>query len=984
MKNLRIRKLLAVLSLITAAGFLASRGFAQASTPTTAIPSTAQVTSTTTTPAPTPEVQVLEKFVVTGSNIPMAADALSIPVAVVDQQVFDDSGVNADTLDILRKVEPNISGVGQENAQIATSSNFGGASVNIKGLPTLVLINGRRVANDPAEATGGSQFVDLNLIPPAAIDRIEVLQDGASAIYGSDAVGGVINIILKKDYNGWESGVHYGYSSNDGHYSERSGYITGGVSTDKTSITVSMDYAQQDQLYLADRPYTNPIYGTYTFPGSLEVYNNTTGADNFYQLAPGLNAPPTTPGGYTIDQLVSMGVYIPKTATQQFETFNLANNETLIAYLKRYSVMFNAEHKIFGDQLVGFADVLASHTYTWSSLNAQPNVPYLEDPWIDVNVMGFAGSPPPAGVAYIPVTAPTNPFSQTWLDQGQATPESAPGYGDGSGYEVLARSRFIQYPRLYQNDSNLVRVVGGLRGDVTPDIHWEGAVDINRYALNYTNPGLLDTDALIQAMADGQINPFAVTQAPGAFNGVIGTAFVNMLSTLQSFDFKVDGTPFDLPGGKLGFAIGVSYVDEGLSAVPDINSLPNSTGTTQGWDNATTFQQFDASRNFTSGFAELNVPVTGAKQNIPFAHSINIDAAVRYDDYSGNVGSTTDPQVNVSWEPVDDQLKLRASAGKSFIAPELFELYGPISSGSTTSITYNVYNGNGAQNTAQFNQTGGSNPDLKPTTANSWTVGFVYTPKAIDGLSITVDYSDIQMKQIVGTVPAPTIIQSVESLGTNSPYAAYVHYNTPTGSEVSGPGGISSRSPQSIYVVANLVNLSGARIDSTDINIDYVKKVAGIGRFELSSVWTWYNSYELELIPTEPYYQYAGYASQNEGTIPKLRTNTTLDWSNKGIDAFVGLTWIDSVTDIGVGGDDQFGLENVGAFTAWDVGLSYNFANLHYSKFLDGLKVTIGCNNIANALPPLAVNAFPNTNADVGTYDGAIGRMVYINAKYSF
>src|ERR1017187_5548626 len=254
MNDIRLRKLVAVLSLFAASGALATTGYAQATTTTTttATPTTAEVTAPA---ASNEEPTKMEQYVVTGSNIPQAADALSIPVAIIDNRVMEDSGIAADTLDLLRKVAPNISGIGSENAQIAVASNFRGA-------------------NDPAEATGGSQFVDLNLIPPAAIDRVEVLEDGASAIYGSDAVGGVINIILKKDYNGWEMGAHYGFSTGTGRYEERSGYLVGGVSNGKTSITVSFDYAQHNALYLSSRPYTNPIYGTYTAPGTLEVYDN--------------------------------------------------------------------------------------------------------------------------------------------------------------------------------------------------------------------------------------------------------------------------------------------------------------------------------------------------------------------------------------------------------------------------------------------------------------------------------------------------------------------------------------------------------------------------------------------------------------------------------------------------------------------------------------------------------------------------------------
>jgi iron complex outermembrane recepter protein len=980
MKDLRMRKFLAVLPLFAAYSLLTTTGKAQAAAATTTTTTTTTTAATVAPTSDTDEPQVLEKYVVTGTNIPMAAEALAVPVLTVGQTTIQESGVAADTLDLLRKVAPNISGVGEENAQINTGSSFGGASVTVKGLNTLVLIDGRRVAFDPAESTGGGQFVDLNLIPVAAIDRFDILQDSASAIYGSDAVGGVINIILKKNYNGWEAGADYGFSTNTGHYAERSGYIVGGVATDKTSITVGFNYNEHDAMYLSQASYTDPIYGTYTFPGSIDVYNNLTGADDFYQLAPGVNAPA---GGanMTISQLVANGTYVPKTATQQFETFNLANSETLIGYKKEYGAMVNMEHKIFGDNLVAFGNFIASHSFTWSSLNAQPVVPYIEDPWVDVNVFGYPSSPPPAGTTFVPVTAPGNPFSQTFLDGGQSQPESAPGFADGSGYDINVRNRFLTFPRVYQNDSTLFRVVGGLRGDITDDLHWEGAINIDRYTLNYTNPGLIDTNALNAALQDGQINPFAVNQAPNAFNGVVGTAFVNMLSTLQSYDFKIDGNLFDLPAGKLGFAVGVVYLVESLSAVPDVNSLPNSSGTTQGWSNATTFQQFDASRNVSSAFAEVNVPVTSPKMAIPGVYSLNLDGAVRYDDYSGQVGNTTNPEVSVGWQPFDDELKIRGSAGSSFVAPTLFSLYGPVSSGSTESITYNTVGG--TSNTAQFNQTGGSNPALKPSTAKTWSAGFVYTPKQVKGLSISVDYSQINQKDIIGVVPANTIIQDVETNGTASPYVGLVHFNSPTGSEVSGPGGISSHSPQQVFVIANLSNLAGQDVHSTDIDIEYTLPTS-VGKFTVSSLWTWYNSYTLELIPTEQFYQYTGYASSNEGTVPKWRTYTTFDYKKDGFDAVVGVTYVASVTDIGTGGDDQYGFEGVGSFTAFDASLTYDFKHLHLGWGLDGLKVTVGVNNAFNRLPPLAPNAFPDTNADVGTYDGAVGRMWYVSGKYSF
>jgi iron complex outermembrane receptor protein len=953
-------------------------GFALASAATLPYFAVAQ-TAPAPAPAPateTPEPEVkMEKFVVTGSNIPQAADALSIPVAVIDAPVMANSGVAADTLDLLRKVAPNISGIGQENAQINSGSTFGGASVTIKNLATLVLINGRRVANNPVESTGGNQFVDLNAIPPAAIERIEVLQDGASAIYGSDAVGGVINIILKKEYNGWEAGAHYGFSNADGHYAEKSGYLVGGVSTDKTSITVAFDYAQHKELYLSSRPYTNPIYGTYTAPGTLEVYDNASQSDNFYKLAPGVGAPPGG-GQYTLQDLLNSGVYVPETADQAFHALNLAAGETLIGALKRYSAMVNMDHKIFGDRLVAFGDMITSNTKTWSSLNAQPLVPFVSDPYTDVNVnVGF--TPPPAGTSFIPYTAPTNPFSQAFLDQQGILPD-----GTVTGEGIYVRNRYLDYPRLYKNDSTLYRLVGGLKGDISEDLHWEAAANINRYSVDFTNPGVWDTNDLQAAWASGKLNQFAVNNPASAFEGVVGTAFANTISTLNSFDVKLDGTPFDLPGGKMGFAAGLSYVREALSCVPDINSLPNSSGTTQGWSNATTFHDFNARRDFLSEFAEVNIPVFGPKQGIPGLHSINVDAAIRHDKYNGRVGSTTVPEINVSWQPVDEQLKLRASAGKSFIAPTLYDLYGPNGAGSTPSITYTTLSG--ATKNVQFQETTGANRDLKPSTAKSWTAGFVYTPKVVKGLSITVDYSDISQKLIVGNVPAATIIQDVETHGTASPYINDVHYNTPTGATPSAPGGISNHSPQSIYVIQSLVNLSGQKVDSTDITVDYTWKAGSIGKFDFSSVWTLYESYTLQLIPTEKSYNYVGEASTNNNTVPRYRTYTTFNWTNGGIGATIGLTHVASVTDVGVGGDNQSGMEKVASFTAVDLNVSYDFSYLHAVKALEGLKLTVGVNNIANKMPPTAMNAFPDTNADVGAYDGAVGRMYYVEASLKF
>jgi hypothetical protein len=173
-------------------------------------------------------------------------------------------------------------------------------------------------------------------------------------------------------------------------------------------------------------------------------------------------------------------------------------------------------------------------------------------------------------------------------------------------------------------------------------------------------------------------------------------------------------------------------------------------------------------------------------------------------------------------------------------------------------------------------------------------------------------------------------------------------------------------------------------VNSIDINLDYKWKWNGIGKFDITSAWTYYERYTIQLVPSEPYYNYVATATGENGTTPRWRSYTTVDWKNFGFDVFTGVTYVAAVQDQGAGGDDVYGLEHVGSFFAFDAGVSYDFSHLHFSKYTDGLKVTIGCNNFMNRMPPLAESAFPDTNADVGTYDGAIGRMWYVNASYSF
>jgi iron complex outermembrane receptor protein len=962
-----------MLSLVAIAGILTNTGKAQATATTTPTSTADEMTNT----APQ-EPQVLGKFVVTGSNLQVASDRLAIPLTVIGQQDIETSGVADNTLDLLRKLSPAVGGLGVENATISTNETYGGSLINIHGLSVLVLVNGHRIASDSAEAVGADRFSDLNMIPPSAIDHIDMLQDGASAIYGSDAVGGVINIILKNQYNGWEAGFHYGMSPTNGHYTEKNYSITGGVSNGTTSMTLSAEYANNTPIFFNQRPYTNPYYANDYIPGVIDIYNLATGIDEDYTLAPGVNAPPGG-GKYSINQLIAMGVYVDRGDDANPATeaaiipgiLNFADDQTLIESLKRTTVVANISHKIFGDALEFTADLQYSKTITRSELNAQPIYPYVSDPYTDV---WYNGGPPTPGEQYVLYTSPGNPFSQAYLDQkGDFNPVT----GTGTGYGVDAHDRFIQFPRLFENDSTLFSGTAGLDGKVGSRYSWQAFGTLSRYDLDYANQNLIDAANFYAALANGSLNPFAINQAPGVLPGnILGTGTATALSTLSEGTVIVNGTPFDLPAGAASFAVGTSYTREVLSANADLNTEDHL------WINSPTIIPVDKSRSNLAFFAEIGIPIFSKENKIPGIYALNLDVAGRIEDYY-NVGTSRIPKVSLKYEPYGDELSLRFSAGKSFIAPTLYSLYGPVNLGSSQSVNYTPYGTTTELHLVQFESQTGSNPDLKPSTATTWTAGIGYTPTAVPGLSATADFFDTHQTGLPYAEDQQTIVQSVEDLGATSPYASDIHFNSPTGPTPTAPGQISGHPKSQVWIIAPTINQGGTLTRGFDATLEYVAKTYSFGKFDIKTTGTIYNTVQLEELPIQPYYSYLGDTSANEGTVPHWHTFSTVDWTYKGFDFTINHFFAPSLNDVGPGGEGATAPIHVASYSQFDASVAYTFSKARFGRYFDGVTIRVGFNNLFGAEPPVARNAETETTADIGYY-GAIGQLAYGDLTYKF
>ncbi|MBL9209364.1 MAG: TonB-dependent receptor plug domain-containing protein, partial [Opitutaceae bacterium] len=394
--------------------------------------------------APTVQIEekvTLEKFVVTGSLIPIAAGSPAVPVTVIGTPEIERTGVTTDLLDVLRKAQPQFYGsnnAGAEVANINSGDTNGGSGIALRNRSTLVLINGRRAPVSPVAATGGLAFVDVSAIPLAAIERVEILSDGASATYGSDAVSGVVNIILKSNYSGAEVGGMFSMSSNKEHWSNRNFYAVAGSTSGNTSVTISTEWKRADPLIQKDRAFSTGLYRTPSFAGVIDF--TAGGNQQFYILNPSLNAPPQNVD-LTPAQAVAQGIYSgPVDQTTASQVQDLSAYPTLIASAERRSFTSMVEHKLNPSTTL-FADFMYSVSETESVLNAQP-------------VTGL-----------VVASHPFNPFN----------------------IDVTARNRFLQFPRIYANQATTLRAIAGIKGNFSQNWSYDAAVNWNRVSHAFRN-----------------------------------------------------------------------------------------------------------------------------------------------------------------------------------------------------------------------------------------------------------------------------------------------------------------------------------------------------------------------------------------------------------------------------------------------------------------------------------------------------------------
>jgi iron complex outermembrane recepter protein len=720
----------------------------------------------------------VERVIVTGSNIPTAEETGPNPVDTYRPGDIEKLGIR-NTTDFMTQLPQEMGSSVNQNI-----ANGGDGSVipNLRGLlpkETLVLIDGKRAAiigGGTGGATPGIAGVDINLIPFPMIDHIDILKDGASAVYGSDAVAGVINIFLIHKFRGLEIGGSIGNTnlgaSNDAR--ELEGWIKAGVGDDKTDIVVIADFYDRAAIYSRDR-FLSSNANALAFGGFDNRSSNLPGwVGGFpgFRLIPKLFFSAKSPPPHSAPNVTSSPYYVNPFAITSYPdgdyfAYNFAALTPAIPSADRQSYYGSFTRDICDKYLVIFADFKYTRSFFDSALAATPFAP---DAFKQPNGIEFS----PLGIS-VPIQNPFNPFTvadATLIINGVPVPMTTGVHFRAINDQVVRTAKTTFQDTLFDVG---VRGELGEFGDYFKNWNWELGF---RYSLNYEQTltgGVVSRSGLREALLDTNpataFNPFLGFHGRNS-NAAISRVYVTLHQSGQ-FElplgyFTINGDLFNLPAGPVSFALGTEYRGERWRSDPDSE---NTSFDTIG---STDFEASRVNRDVWSTYQELRIPITSPTWNFPGAYSLEFDIAEREEWYSQNTSATTilkaqhsqynaqKPKFSVRWQPLDPKwigpLTLRASYTEAFHAATLPDLT-PAGAEAFAAFPDNLRDPKGLTppgSAAPVIQSG--NPNLKPEVAYEWSYGAVYSPKWIKGLTLTADFWHIDLRSIASFVSPQFII----------------------------------------------------------------------------------------------------------------------------------------------------------------------------------------------------------------------------------
>ena len=736
MNILRSRKIASGAALLLSVSGFAVSGFAQATSAGSAEEESVE----------------LEKFVVTGSYIPTTETAFNAgtsPVVKIDRQVIDQVGLTT-AAELLQKITVS-NGGSVPISNNATGFTPAGTSTSLRGLgpeATLVLINGRRVAPYPVGTSGTTAFVDLNSIPLAAVNSIEVLKDGASALYGADAVAGVVNIKMRRGMDGTEMNVMYGNTTNKDSSEFTASLITGAQS-DKASVMIGFNYYKKNPIYNADRAYSEvpPFLSSNSSPLNLEITREAAleagvpasalpSGDNTFFAA--------SPADGSNDGNVPVSSYL--FGQGRIHTFNFNRDSMAYPIRKNKGLFAFADRKIFDtDNISVYVDLSYQNAFTQNELAPSATGNWGNPGGVELVIPARTPNPLPLpdGRARSAVEGAYNPFNPFNIDITGGT-----------------RARLYEFGnRIFESQTDATMIAFGIKGENILD-KWNFDASYSYSGIKATDLSTLvsisrfnrvanQADPIFDPASDNFIgttipyNPFGFWENEIANNALV-TDFALVQpkdlneSALQLFSFVAStGELFDLPAGPVGFAFGADARQENLDQYPDLSGL---SGDIIGSSTAATT---NAQRKIAGFFAEAQLPLLAGVEG---ANLLSADLAIRHERFFTSDLDTTVPKIGLRWQPLDDTLTIRASWSEGFREPSLYERYAT----PTAALTAVTDPRDGSREPEQ-DVTYAGNRRLAPEETSYTNIGFVWSPDmdALRGLTLGIDYWDITRK---GTV----------------------------------------------------------------------------------------------------------------------------------------------------------------------------------------------------------------------------------------
>jgi outer membrane receptor protein involved in Fe transport len=927
-----------------------------------------------------------EQLTVTGSRIRRKDLTTAAPVTVISREQVVASGRTS--------IGEFLQTLPEQGNALNTSVNNGGdgsTRISLRGLGanrTLVLINGRRFVPG---GTGADSSVDLNSIPTAAIERIEILKDGASAIYGSDALGGVVNIITRRKFNGAEAAAYGGVSPHgDGATYDLN--LTMGSTGERGNITFGAGYTKQNPIFADDRDYsklpraydatgkTNPLktIGEYNTGSSFipEGYFSTaaqrgvspsagnqkwTDLMKAYPTATSFVRDPTT-GAYR--------PFVPFLLKPNGDAYNFQPENYLVTPQERFQLYSSGDVRL-GEVARGFFEASFVNRKSAQVLASEP--------------LGTRGEA-------VVVTAGNvyNPFGRDFVD---------------------IRRRLVEFgTRTYNQDINTFRVVGGLDGTLSDSFgplqgfFWELSANYGRTQSDQIKGGNLRLSQLKAALGDSFRDasgthcgkpgaviagcvPLDLFDGPGSITAdqipnltYTGTARgINQQISLQA---NVSGELFPLFADRpIGLAAGYEYRNLQGSFIPDPITVA---GDTTGNKGLITQGKYYVNE----GYAELSVPVIN---HVPLAESLEATAAIRAFRYS-NFGSDYTYKFGGRWQVVRD-LTFRGTYSTAFRAPSISDLYlgqadgfPPVTDPCRSLVGVDpqlaIYKACAAQGVpstgsgdiaTQIRTQSGGNPNLKPETAKIITAGIVLEPSMVKNLTITIDYYNILIDQTISSYGASNILGGCYS-GTSPQYCDLIKRD-------------------SNGVISNIFNLNAnvgrERTSGVDVALRYALPTEA-GRFGVQFDGTWLQRYDRTLadgtvIHGKGTYDLAG--SRIGGMYPAIKFNAGLSWGFGGLGLGVNTRFVGSFTECGDQNGDFSGSgkcylnstysRRVKAYNVYDAFVSYSLAS-QFGK----TAILAGVNNVFDKAPIVIYNGF-TAASDPATYD-FVGRFPYVRLSHTY